>query len=112
MEKRLSGLLILAGIVMVVFAACGGSPADAVVGTWVSVEHQVGGERNENLEGMEIEFKDDGSAQTHMGPGTYVFEEDKVVYTSERGDEITYELIDDQLIVETFVVKIVYEKGD
>lgn len=112
MKKGLLGLLILTGFALVVFAACGGSPADAVVGTWVSVEHQVGGERNENLEGMEIEFKDDGTAQTNMGPGTYVFENDKVVYTSERGDEITYELVDDQLVVETIAVKIVYDKAD
>ncbi|GEM_PF-2330157 len=112
MNKSVIGFLFLVGLVMFFVIGCGGNPEEAFVGTWVSVEHHVGGERSQELEGMTIEFKEDGTATTYMGQGNYIVEEDTIIFTSERGDEVRYEFQDDQLIVDTFLVKIIYEKVD
>ncbi len=112
MKKKWLAVLIFSGVLILALAACGSDPGEAVVGTWVSVEHYIGEERAEEMEGMTIEFRDDGSARTSLGTGTFVFEDDTVVFTSDRGDEVKYEMVDDQLTVETLIARIIYERAD
>ena len=113
MKNSIVRMLVLLFVVGMVFYACGGE-SSSYAGTWVSVEHYLSGERDASLEGKTIEFNKDGTATTAIGKGTWVVEEDAIVFTKEGNadPDITYTINGDTLIVETFIVKIVYEKQE
>ena len=113
MKNTIARMFALLFVVGMVFCACGGE-SSSYAGTWVSVEHYLSGEREALLEGKTIEFNKDGTATTAMGEGTWVVEEDAILFTKEgSGDpDITYTIDGDTLVVETFIVKIVYEKQE
>jgi len=113
MKNTIVRVLVLLFVVGMVFPACGGE-SSSYAGTWVSVEHYLSGEREASLEGMTIKFDKNGTATTAMGEGTWVVEEDAILFTKEGNadPDITYTIDGDTLVVETFIVKIVYEKQE
>jgi len=114
MKKIFVGIMVTCFVIFLLVACDNGGEEAAIVGTWESVEHYIGGERVKDLEGMSINFFEDGTARTQMGSGTFTVEDELVFFTRDGNEDpdITYNIVGDQLVVESGIVEIFYEKVD
>ena len=106
------GVSVFTVIFIFGFLAAVGAEESSCVGTWISVEHYVGGQRMKDLEGRSIVFNKDKTARTALGEGTYVVKDKAVLFTKKGASEpsLTYKIVDDTLVVDSGFAKIVYKR--
>ena len=96
--------------VIVLFAflsACSGG--NKIVGEWKSIEYILAGKKQDRA--VKVTFKDDGTAVTGMGGGTYFVEGNTVTFKSKSGVPIIFEMQPDgRLKTENPATTIIYEK--
>jgi len=111
MGKKLLGLGLIAGAFLLVPMAYKGEIAGVYVSFWFSsIEHFLGENSVEEMEGQKITFKAHRNIETSFGTGSYVIENDVIVFSLEQGDEVSNKKEKDKMAVHSFINRIFCDK--